>query len=73
MQRLADGIAYGLFLFYITQPKPKFVLTDHTPTKHQRNEEIRMRYAAGATLEELAALFGISHQRVSQIVRGKRA
>jgi DNA-directed RNA polymerase sigma subunit (sigma70/sigma32) len=37
--------------------------------KHIRNALIRMRFDAGETLEELARVFGISHQRVHQIVK----
>ncbi|MCZ7554589.1 MAG: hypothetical protein M5U05_18760 [Anaerolineales bacterium] len=40
--------------------------------KRERNVEIRARYAAGMSVPELARLFGISEQRVHQIVRGKR-
>lgn len=36
-----------------------------------RNELIRLRYAAGETLSELARAFGISPQRVYQIVNEK--
>jgi hypothetical protein len=36
-----------------------------------RNELIRLRYAAGETISELARAFGISSQRVYQIVHFK--
>jgi hypothetical protein len=49
-QRLVDGIVYGMVLLYIGQSTPVFPLTDHTPTKHRRNEEIRARYAVGETV-----------------------
>ena len=71
-QHLVDGVTYGMVLFYIGQSTPTFPLTDHTPTKHRRNEEIRTRYAKGETVGYLARQFDISMQRVSQIIRGRR-
>jgi hypothetical protein len=71
-QHLVDGIAYGMVLFYIGQSVPTFPLTDHTPTKQERNDEIRSRYAAGETIITLAEAFGLSQQRVCQIIRGRR-
>jgi DNA-binding CsgD family transcriptional regulator len=57
---------------YIGQKVPKFPLTDYTPPKHDRNHQIRAEYARGKTERELAEIFGISHQRVSQILHGRR-
>ena len=54
------------------QKTPDFPLADHTPSKHDRNRRIRARYAQGETVVSLAEVFGISQQRVSQILRGKR-
>jgi hypothetical protein len=67
-----DGITYGIVLLYVGQSAPTFPLTDHTPTKHRWNEEIRARYAAGETIGYLALLFDISEQRISQILLGQR-
>jgi Mor family transcriptional regulator len=41
--------------------------------KAERNAEIRIRYAAGAILKELAAEYGISYQRIYQIVRVRQS
>jgi hypothetical protein len=71
-QHLVDAINYGMLLMYIGQKTPNFPLTDHTPSKHERNRRIRARYAKGETVVSLAEVFGISQQRVSQILRGKR-
>jgi hypothetical protein len=65
-------MGYGMVLMYIGQKLSMVPLTDHTPTKCQRNEEIRARYAKGESLSCLAEVFGLSSQRVSQIVQGKR-
>jgi Mor family transcriptional regulator len=67
-----DAINFGLFLMYIGQKLPSSPLTDHTPVKLERNRQMRARYAKGETVVELAKTFGISQQRVSQILRGKR-
>ena len=40
--------------------------------QRSRNEIIRLRYAAGEHLSDLAREFDISPQRVYQIVHGKR-
>jgi hypothetical protein len=71
-QHLVEAIHYGMLLMYIGQKVPTVPLTDHTPTKHRQNEEIRARYAAGETIGYLARLFDISEQRISQILLGQR-
>jgi Mor family transcriptional regulator len=40
--------------------------------KAERNDEIRTRYEQGETMGELAVGYGISEQRVWQILRGRR-
>ena len=42
------------------------------PTKAERNAEIRTRYQQGETISQLADAFGVSQQRVWQILRGQR-
>jgi Mor family transcriptional regulator len=61
-----------MVLFYIGQKASMVPLTDHTSTKHRRNEQIRRRYERGETVIRLAAAFGLSEQRISQIFRGRR-
>ena len=41
-------------------------------TKGERNADIQARYQAGEPFSRLADMFGISEQRVEQIVHGKR-
>ncbi len=67
-----DAINYGILLMYIGQKVPIVPLTDHTPSKRERNRQIWARYAKGETVVELAQVFDISQQRVSQIIRGRR-
>jgi hypothetical protein len=45
---------------------------DPTLTIRERNTIIRARHAAGVSQAELARQFGISYQRVHQIVHGQR-
>ncbi len=66
------AIQYGMLLMYIGQKIPLAPLTDHTPSKLTRNQEIRERYAQGETIVDLAEAFEISEQRVSQVLRGRR-
>jgi Mor family transcriptional regulator len=52
-------------------PYPETPQTDRVE-KPDRNAEIMARYEAGETDASLAEAYGISEQRVNQIVRGKR-
>jgi Mor family transcriptional regulator len=54
-------------------PFPTEPQNDLVPTQTGRNEEIRARYEAGETGASLAQTFGISEQRVNQIIRGRRS
>jgi Mor family transcriptional regulator len=58
-----------LYLGIVLPPHP---VSKVTPQKHIRNAEIRERYRAGESLSTLAEVFGISEQRVYQIVQGRR-
>jgi Mor family transcriptional regulator len=51
---------------------PSHPVNKITPSKDKRNAEIKARHRAGDSLSTLAEMFGISSQRVSQIVRRKR-
>ncbi len=52
-------------------PFPDTPQSDHIE-KTDRNAEIIVRYEAGETGASIAGSFGISEQRVSQIVHGQR-
>jgi hypothetical protein len=54
---------------YAGIPLPEKPITLKHIAKADRNAEIRARYAAGEIPEELAVEFGISHQRIHQIIR----
>ena len=51
---------------------PQQPISHITPAQCERNEEIRHRHGRGESWASLAEVFGISEQRVSQIVQGKR-
>jgi hypothetical protein len=53
-------------------PFPTGPQNDAVPAQVERNDDIRARYAAGETGASLAQAFGISEQRVNQIVRRRR-
>jgi Mor family transcriptional regulator len=53
-------------------PFPEMPQTDHTPEEADRNAEIIARYETDETGADLARAFGISEQRVNQIVRRRR-
>ena len=57
---------------YTGQRPSDVPLSGETPPQTNRNQHIRERHAAGETISDLAREFGISPQRMSQIVRGKR-
>jgi phage terminase Nu1 subunit (DNA packaging protein) len=73
-----DTACFDLWLatFHILEmlydtPFPDEPQTDHIE-KTERNAEIITRYEAGETGASLAQAYGISEQRVNQIVRRKR-
>ncbi len=74
-----DTACFDLWLatFHILEmlydtPFPSEPQNDLVPTKTERNAEIQARYERGETVGALATRFGISEQRVSQIIRGRR-
>jgi Mor family transcriptional regulator len=50
-------------------PFPEVPQTNPTPEKADRNKQIIARYEAGETGASIAQAFGISQQRINQIVR----
>lgn len=55
---------------YDFSPPPETPVNNAIPKKIGRNEEICQRYEAGETMAELAKVYGISEQRVHQIIHG---
>jgi hypothetical protein len=53
-------------------PTPAEPINHQTRKKLERNEEIISRHAEGEAVHDLAIFYGISEQRVHQILKGKR-
>lgn len=65
-------MTFALGIVYLGRPLPTSPMSDSTPAQHVRNAEIMARYVQGERVIDLARRFGISPQRVHQIVRGRR-
>ena len=61
-------IEFTLGVYYNFKPLPTLPVLLTSPKKAQRNNEIRLRYLNGETQPHLAREYGISVQRISQIV-----
>ncbi|MCL4250329.1 MAG: hypothetical protein KJ065_19420 [Anaerolineae bacterium] len=55
-------------MLYSEQPETAFPVNNKTPKESNRNAEIIAAYEAGTSLGDLAARYGITKQRVHQIV-----
>ena len=64
--------AFHILEMLYDSPFPSEPQNDLVPEKAERNAEIRARNGEGESVGELAAAFGISEQRVSQIIHGRR-
>ena len=54
------------------EPQPTIRRSRNKPTQpSERNRQIRGRYQAGETLMQLATAYGVSYQRIHQIVRSQ--
>jgi hypothetical protein len=69
---LEDATETILKLLYEGEVLPQSPVSNSTPRKTQRNLLIRQRYADGESAPHLAKDFGISEQRIYQILHGKR-
>lgn len=57
---------------YDFAPVPQLPVTDGTPKLAERNQQIVQLQNEGMSVSELAKLFGISEQRISQILHKRR-
>jgi hypothetical protein len=67
LSRVQLAVCRLLKLLYPTPPQPDKILTFA-----ERNRTIRERHGAGESLSQLARAFGISAQRVQQIIKKRR-
>ena len=66
LSRMISAVARVLQILYSTNSRRNSPLAFH-----QRNLEIIRRYKAGESQASIARAFGITYQRVYQIVRGR--
>lgn len=71
-EQLAYAARHMILENYVGMLLPDNPVSNITPTKCERNEEIRLRHQQGETLVSIAELLGISENRVWQIVHGRR-
>jgi hypothetical protein len=57
---------------YAGDVQPDSPRNDKTPSKLTRNEAIRQSFLAGEAVADLAVAFGVSIQRVHQVIRHLR-
>jgi len=69
---LENAVSRILELLYQDIPLHPTPQTDGAKPKSERNTEIHARYASGETVPELAETYGISQQRVHQILKRRR-
>ncbi len=61
-----------LRLLYARMELPSEAISDHTPTKEERNAEIYQRYLTGKRAVDLAREYGMSLQRIYKIIRNQK-
>jgi len=66
------AMVFAMAINYYGQVVPLAPISNSTPAKYTRNAEIRARHKRGESKVTLAEVFGISEQRVWQIVQGRR-
>jgi hypothetical protein len=70
--RALFAMVFAVSIAYYGRFLPSSPVSDGTPKKCDHNAEIRERHQQGESVATLAEVFGISEQRVSQILRGER-
>ena len=66
------AMVFAISIAYYGRSLPRSPVSNGTPKKYDRNAKIRTRHQQGGSIATLADVFGISEQRVSQILRGQR-
>jgi hypothetical protein len=69
---LENAVSHLVNQLYHGLPIPASPQPQATPKQVARNAEIRAKYKAGTSVPDLAKRFGISKNRIYQILRGKR-
>jgi hypothetical protein len=71
VENVKEASLFLLALLYSSEPLPKHPLSDN-PTLIDRNQTIRLRYLNGQSVPSLANEYGVSEQRIYQIINKKR-
>jgi hypothetical protein len=65
------AVAFAMAISYRGLEHPQSPISDGTSPKCKRNAEIRARHQKGESIATLAEVFGISEQRIWQILNHK--
>ena len=68
----SDASTFFIGWLYAHIPLPDAPISNETPRKIERNAAIRVQFASGMSVPDLAKLHGISEQRVHQILHNRR-
>ncbi|MBZ0282777.1 MAG: hypothetical protein K8L97_18710 [Anaerolineae bacterium] len=66
------AVAHLLSILYQATPLPQKPKSGKTPRQSARNAEIKHKYEGGVSVPEIAEEYGVSINRVYQILGGKR-
>ena len=66
------AVAFAMAISYRGLEFSQFPVSDGTPPKCKRNAEIRARHKKGESIATLAEVFGITEQRIWQILHDRR-
>jgi Mor family transcriptional regulator len=66
------AVAFAMVIPYRGLELPQFPVYDSTSPKCKHNAEIRARHQKGESIATLAEGFGVTEQRIWQIVQGRR-
>ncbi len=66
------AVSFAMAISYRGLILPQFPVSDGTLPKCKRNAEIRARHQQGESIATLAGVYGISEQRIWQILNDRR-
>jgi Mor family transcriptional regulator len=66
------AVAFAMAISYRGQSLPQSPISGSTSPKCARNAEIRARHEKGESIATLAEVFGITEQRIWQIIHSRR-
>jgi Mor family transcriptional regulator len=61
-------VAFAMAISYRCLERPQFPVSDSTSPKCARNAKIRARHKRGESIATLAEVFGVTEQRVWQVL-----